>query len=56
MKKISDDEAYFIVGGFSWTASAISAIKGVFSTIYEIGQAFGSALRRLAGGNLCSYK
>lgn len=56
MKKITMDEAYLVVGGFNWSASAINAIKGVFSTIYEIGQAFGSALRRLAGGNICSCK
>ena len=56
MKKITTEETYYIIGGFNWTASAITAIKGAFNTIYEIGQAFGSAIRRLAGGNICSCK
>lgn len=56
MNKMTQEELYFVVGGFNWSASAITAIKGVFSTIYEIGQAFGSAIRRLAGGNICSCK
>lgn len=56
MNKMTVEELYLVMGGFNWTASAINAIKDVFSTIYEIGQAFGSALRRLSGGNICSCK
>ena len=50
------EEAYLVVGGFSLSAALVYAFKGVANTIFEAGQALGSALRRLSGGNLCVCK
>lgn len=56
MKKIELEEMYTIVGGISITSALLNALVGAASTIYDVGRAFGSAIRRLSSNNLCSFK
>lgn len=42
-----------IGGGINFTGAILSAIKGITSTIFGIGQAVGGAVRRIGSGNLC---
>lgn len=54
MKKINKNELYTIIGGATLTGTMLSAITKGVSTIYNIGRALGSALRRAISGKYCS--
>ena len=41
------------VNGGGISAALISATARLVSTVYEIGRAFGSAIRRLSSGSVC---
>ena len=53
MQVLEEKELLQIIGGINITASFLSAIVRGVSTIYEIGQAVGSALRRVQVGKIC---
>ncbi len=56
MNNINKNELKNVVGGaISLSGALISALKGYFGTVLSIGQSLGSAIRRIANGNLCNY-
>jgi len=55
MNKLKEQELFEVNGGASGVSGAIlTALKGVGGFIYNIGQALGSSIRRIAGGKYCS--
>ena len=44
-----------IGGGVSMNGNFLSALKGYVNIIFTIGQAVGSAIRRISRVELCSY-
>ena len=52
MKKLKETELYEINGG-GVSGTLINAITGAGKFIYNLGQALGSSLRRIVGGNYC---
>lgn len=55
METINILETKEIIGGGSISGAVLSAIKGCISTVFEIGQTLGGALRRISTGNLCRF-
>ena len=53
MQVLNEAELLKIIGGINITASFLSAIVRGIDTIYEIGKAVGSALRRVQSGKIC---
>lgn len=53
MKKIKDQELVNVIGG-GVTSTMINAISKAINTIYNLGQAIGSAFRRAKTGKICS--
>lgn len=54
MKKIELQEMYTIVGGISITSALLNALTNAASTIFDVGKALGSSIRRFYTGSLCS--
>ncbi len=52
MVNLTNDELMNISGG-GISAALISATARIVGTIYDIGRAFGSAIRRISSGNVC---
>lgn len=52
MVNLTNDELMNISGG-GISAAFISAAARLVSTVYDIGRAFGSAIRRITSGNVC---
>lgn len=56
MREIKSQEMkLYIGGGISLNGALLSGIRGFVSTIFEIGQTVGGAIRRIASGNLCKF-
>lgn len=55
MKDLKNKETKIVIGGGSISGAFVSAFKGYINVIKEIGQAFGSAIRRFRSGNLCKF-
>ena len=53
MNKIKDNELKCIIGG-AITGTMINAIARGITSIYNVGRALGSALRRAISGKYCS--
>ena len=53
MWEIRKDEMLKIEGGTSISASMLSAIYKTIDTIYSIGEALGSYIRRVKEGKIC---
>ncbi|MFI3307604.1 MAG: hypothetical protein R3Y21_03450 [Mycoplasmatota bacterium] len=51
---MNDKKLKQIKGGFTLSASFVSAIVSSVKIVFEIGQSFGSAFRRSNEGNLCT--
>lgn len=54
MKEINNKEMNSINGGAASYTSAINAIIKAISTLFNIGQAVGSTIRRATGGSYCN--
>ena len=56
MKTLKIIETKKIIGG-GWSPSGafLNAIKSCISTVFEVGQALGGAIRRISSGNLCRF-
>ena len=52
MKNLTNDELMNISGG-GLTAAFLTATAKLVNTVYDIGRAFGSAIRRISSGNVC---
>lgn len=52
--KISTKELKNIYGGTSITPSIVNAFTSSIKTLYEIGQNFGSSIRRIIMKDLCN--
>ncbi|MDD3187742.1 MAG: hypothetical protein PHD02_04680 [Bacilli bacterium] len=52
--ELKKEELMNIVGGFSITASFISAVAKGINSILELGRSLGTAIRRIAGNSICS--
>ena len=53
MKELNKKEMLNIEGGANFTASMLSAIYKAIDTIYSIGEALGSYLRRKVEDKMC---
>ena len=53
MRKLKNEEMRKIDGGAGVTAAMLNAIIRTVSTMFSVGQAIGSAIRRATGGNYC---
>lgn len=54
MKKLKDEELFSIKGGNSLlTGTFINAVTRLFSTLFDVGRAIGSAISRYYSGNYC---
>ena len=53
MEKINNEEMMKINGGAGVTASMLNAVIRTVSTMFTVGQAIGSAVRRAVTGNYC---
>ena len=53
--EIKKEEMKQIIGG-TVTSAIINAISKAVSTIYDLGQQTGSAIRRLVSGSYCSAR
>ena len=53
MKSLKKEEMKKINGGAGVTAAMINAVIRTVSTMFSIGQAIGSAIRRATGRNYC---
>lgn len=56
MKTVNLDELDSIVGGDSISGTVINAFTNVIELLMDAGRSFGSAIRRMAEGNLCPLK
>ena len=52
-KKLTRYELENIFGGFAITPSIVTAALSSFKILYEIGQNFGTSIRRIVLNNLC---
>ena len=52
MVNLTNDELMAVNGG-GLTAALLTATAKLVSTVYDIGRAFGSAIRRITSGNVC---
>lgn len=56
MKELKNQEMVKIKGGASISISSVlNAISKIATTVFSIGQAIGSAIRRGSSGNICGY-
>lgn len=53
MKKISDIKLKEINGGATISSAVLNAVMRTVSVMFSLGQAVGSAIRRVAGKNYC---
>ena len=44
-----------IGGGWNPSGALLNALKSCISTIFEVGQTLGGAIRRISSGNLCKF-
>ena len=54
MKELKKEEMKKIEGGASITAAMLGAIYRLIETIYNLGDALGSSIRRVVEGKNCS--
>ena len=52
--KLNDEELLNIYGGTKISSSLISGFTSSFKVLYEIGQNFGTSIRRIIFNDLCS--
>lgn len=45
-----------VIGGVSLSGALISAFKGYYNVLREIGQYFGSGIRRITTGSYCQMR
>ena len=56
MKELNIVESKEIIGGgVSVSGAFLSSIKGCITVVFEVGQAVGGAIRRIASGRLCGF-
>lgn len=53
MKKLNNEQLNSIQGGASFSSAALNAVIRTVSTLFSIGQAVGSAIRRAGSRNYC---
>ena len=54
MKILEEEKLYEVEGGaISWSGTFINSITSAGKFIYNLGQAFGSSIKRIVGGNYC---
>ena len=56
MRELSIKEMKSIKGGLTLSGALISAFKGYYTVLREIGQYFGSGIRRITTGSYCSMR
>lgn len=54
MKELRKDEMLNVEGGTSFPVSMLDAIRKTIETIYSIGEALGSYIRRVKEGKMCN--
>lgn len=54
MRELKKEEMKCVEGGTSFSAAMLGAIYKVVETIYNLGDAFGSSIRRIIEGKNCS--
>ena len=53
MNKLRKEEMFKIKGGADFTSAMLNALMRTVSVMFSIGQAVGSAIRRVSGKNYC---
>ena len=53
MKELDKNELLEVSGGAGVSAAFLNAAARTISTVVDIGRSLGSAIRRLASGNVC---
>jgi len=57
MNKIENDELKLTIGGASnFSGAIVNAITSLVKFVYGLGQSFGSSIRRMTSGKMCSCK
>ena len=56
MKEIQLNKMIEITGGFSFSASFITAIVGGLKFLYDLGRQAGGTIRRTTSGNICNFR
>lgn len=54
MRELKEEEMKSVEGGTSFSAAMLGAIYKVVETIYNLGDALGSSIRRIIEGKNCS--
>lgn len=54
--ELSVREMQEVVGGITLSGALISAFKGYYTVLRELGQYFGSGIRRITTGTYCQVK
>ena len=52
MNKLTNEELLLVTGG-ALSSSLINSISKIAGTIFDLGRAFGSSVRRIIGGSFC---
>lgn len=52
--KLANIELMRVEGGLNFSGALVSSLTKALSTFFSIGQAIGSAVRRVSAGKLCS--
>jgi len=52
MHKLNNQELISVTGG-ALSSSLLNSISKIAGTLYDLGKAFGSSVRRIIGGSLC---
>ena len=53
MRKVKDCELDYVIGGDSISGTVINAFVNVIRVLMDAGRGVGSAIRRVAEGNVC---
>ena len=53
MYQLKNEEMRKVKGGAGVTATMLNAVIRTVATMFSMGQAIGSAIRRISGGNYC---
>ena len=53
IKRINDDNLRKIKGGAALSSAVLNALMRTVSVLFSLGQAVGSAIRRMSGKNYC---
>jgi len=54
MRQLRNEELLTVIGGINITGAFLTSIYKGINTVLDLGRSFGSALRRISTGSMCS--